>query len=181
VLLLALGFGSGLFGRRGGSAEPVLGTFPSEHLGLSFRPTGLWLHAADRDRHIKRDDGWERHSSVLYRGASADSFDAQLYVSVFAHPSRAATPEDVRKLGGSELAEVSGPRDCGEQTAGALSVYGCSATLRGPKGTMPCFEGYVQWGARVLFVRHAAEPTGADAPGPEAEALAVFSTIAPYR
>lgn len=181
LLALALGFASGVFGRRGSAAEPVLGTFPSEHLGLSFRPAGLWLHAADRDQRTKLADGWERRSSLLYRGASADAFDAQLYVSVFAHPGRVPTPEDVRRLGGAELAEANGPRECGEHPAGALSVYGCKASLRGPKGVVPCFEAYVQWGARVLFVRHAAEPTGADGPGPEDEALTVFSTVAPFR
>lgn len=181
LLALALGFASGLFDRRRGAAEPVLGTFPSEHLGLSFRPAGLWLHAADRDERTKLADGWERRSSLLYRGASADAFDAQLYVSVFAHPGRVATPEDARRLGGAELAEANGPRECGEHQAGALSVYGCNASLRGPKGVVPCFEAYVQWGARVLFVRHAAEPMGVDGPGPELEALTVFSTIAPFR
>jgi hypothetical protein len=178
---LVAGLVFGLGRPAGQGSQPVLGTFPSKHLSLSFRAPGLWLHAADRDRHTKLPSGWERRSSVLYRGASADLYDAQLYVAVFAHPDRVATPEDARTLGSAELAESSQARDCKEHAAGTLTVQGCTTTLVGPRGGQRGFEGYVVWGARVLFVRHVAEAGGVDADGPEVEALAVFSSIAPYR
>jgi hypothetical protein len=172
---------TGVIGGRAPTAAPVLGTFPSEHLALSFRPMGLWLHAPERDRRDALPSGWERRSSVLYRGASADRHDAQLYVAVFAHGAQAATIDDARRLGNAELAPSTTARDCREHPAGTLTVYGCSATVQGPLGPTPAFEGYVVWGARVLFVRHVAQPISADAPGPEVEALTVFATVAPHR
>ena len=171
----------GALGPKTEAATPVLGTFPSEHLALSFRPMGLWLHAPDRDRREPLPGGWQRRTSTFYRGASADRYDAQLYVAAFSHRDQVATTDDARRLGNAELAPSTTARVCGDHAAGTLTVYGCTSTLQGPQGPTPAFEAYVVWGARVLFVRHAAQPVAPDAPGPEIEVLTFFSTIAPHR
>jgi hypothetical protein len=158
----------------GGKGEPIVGRLVSDHLGLALTFPNDWCHATDLDDDESKDD-WERRVSTFYRGADVNDFVAQLTVITWRHDDRAATDEDLRTRGATELMDAVVMRRCGEGTVAGQHAYRCTSMTARMNRRLAALEAYFLAGGAIVFVRLLASlgsmqdnqpPPGVGAPAP---------------
>jgi hypothetical protein len=106
-------------------ARPVVGTFRSSHLGVTFDLKGEWRHAEGQDDSSSIPEG-KRVVSLFYRGTSHTDWQTLLTVVVF-RGKQALDAEAARQLGANETMGTVTVRDCGPLKLGAIEGVRCGA------------------------------------------------------
>jgi hypothetical protein len=128
ALLLLLGISVGTKRPRflfANDARPVVGTFRSSHLGVTFDLQGQWKHAEGQDQSSSIPEG-KRAVSLFYRGTSHTDWQTLLNVVVF-RGERSLDAEAARQLGANETMGTVSVRDCGPLKVGGVDGVRCGA------------------------------------------------------
>ena len=171
---------------RSNKTTSIEGPFTSEHLRLAWRFQGSWIHADGLDEASTTKNGWQRHASVFFQGASPSDFEGELLVVTIEHGDR-PTEEDLRTLGTAELSDAPFPRTCSPLEDGRHGQR-CESVVIVESRRYSSLEEYFTAGPHVVFVhglvRAMPPPPGMSESNPSAARLgnkafdALIDTIA---
>jgi hypothetical protein len=171
---------------RSNKTTSIEGPFTSEHLRLAWRFQGSWIHADGLDEASTTKNGWQRHASVFFQGASPSDFESELLVVTIEHGDR-PTEEDLRMLGTAELSDAPFPRTCSALEDGRHGQR-CESVVIVESRRYSSLEEYFIAGPHVVFVhglvRAMPPPPGMSESNPSAARLgnaafdALIGTIA---
>jgi hypothetical protein len=155
------------------SPRDVSGAFASEHLGISLTLPRPWAHSSGDDTE-KETPGWEKRTSVLFRGESPMRYEELLLLVTFEKTSgEPATGEDARTVGASEtLGAAARQRECRPDERG----HRCRSVFHPSNVLYNAYEYYFSVGHKVVYVRALYELRGDEVEG-EREADAIVESI----